>query len=173
MLRDYDHRDHWHSIANAIGYIGDTSYFDTLRTLVRSRFRGTIDSYAFTAIQSAQGSLSAMAAISPRALDYLLASMNEADWNDLPWNVSGYTQRAVVRLLIKESQVSVAFTDVERARERIRTVPMPADSASSPGDIEVLWVQGLRTMSEKVRREGLIQVWAKEEGVTTEPGRGR
>jgi hypothetical protein len=159
MLRDDQYKPHWHKIAIAIGAIGDTSYFDTLRTFVRIRFQGTIDQETFQAVRSAQSALSAIATQSARALGYLIASTNAADWTGLPWTPGSRSREAAARLLTRSSLVALAYTDADVAADLIRDIPLPTDSVSVSGRTNHLFAQGLKQVSAKVRQRGILDAW--------------
>jgi hypothetical protein len=131
MLRDNHYRKYWHNVAHSIGAIGDTSYFDTLYTFIWTRFQGPIDEYTVEAVHSAQGSLAPMASISPRALDYLIASTSPSAWTSLPWSARGWPSEYRASILAKSSLIAVAYTDSDRARSAIDAIPVPTDSDST------------------------------------------
>jgi hypothetical protein len=163
MLRESQYRRYWHNVARAIGDIGDTSYFDTLRAFVRDRFHGTIDKETLQAIETAQGSLSVIATTSPRALDYLIASTAPSAWSALPWTARGWTPGSLANVLSRGSLIALAYTDSERASDFIAAVPMPADTTSAMGRTEAGFVRGLRRVSADVRTHGIPAAWGRRD----------
>jgi hypothetical protein len=157
MLRQEERKDHWINVALAIGLIGDTAYFDTLRAFVWDRFQGPIDRSTFMAIRSAQGSLSAMATMSPRALEYLITTANPSAWTFRPWTFAHESSSVISTILATESLIALAYTDSERASEIIRSVPIPADRNRS------IFARDLHGTHQRVRMKGYVKEWEDQE----------
>jgi hypothetical protein len=95
LLRTESKRKCWGNAAWAIGFLGDTGYFDTLRAFVWERHRGRINDETLVAILTAQGSIGRLASKSTMALDYMFDKTDAASWRSLPWRISsspGMTQ---------------------------------------------------------------------------------
>jgi len=150
LLRDVRYKRDWHKITQAIGTIGDTSYFDTLRAFIWDRFRGPIDEATHMAIRTAQGALAPMATISARAMDYLIATSMPAAWTSVPWNPTGPPPPYEADLMARETLITLAYTDSDQADGRINAVPMPEG-------------RDLRRVHARVRKQGLLFIWEDNE----------
>jgi hypothetical protein len=159
MLRDERYKPQWNKIAQAIGNIGDTAYFDTLRAFIWDRFRGRIDRATLTAIEITQNNLYPMASIMPRALDYLIATATPAAWSSLPWNLPDYPPSAVAVNMSRFTLSALSLTDSERVQEILDSQPGPADAQSLRGSYEAAFLRDLRGTHTRVRRRGFIRVW--------------
>lgn len=157
MLRQEEYKGHVIKIVDAIGVIGDTAYFDTLRAFVWDRFRGPIGQGTFMAIRSAQSSLSAIATISPRALEYLIATSTPLAWASTPWSFSRYSNSVISELLVDDTLIALGYTDSERASEVIRSVPISAER------LQAIIDRGLHNVHERVRTKGYVQELADQE----------
>jgi len=154
MLREDKHKIAWTQIAGAIGFIGDTSSFDTIRTFIWARFKGPIDLCTFMAIREAQSSLSAIATTSPRALAYLVHYAQADSWKSIPWSVpgEGYTRESICEMMANETVIALGYTDLEGAGEALR--------ALSPTARNPAFLMGALHVHARVRAVGFPQVWA-------------
>jgi hypothetical protein len=163
MLRDDQYESSWSRVAQAIGDVGDTAYFDTLRTFIWSRFTGEIDRATFMAIRTAQGAMHAMATMSPRALQYLVATTAPSAWSALPWNFPGERTDVVEALLVRNTLIALAYTDSPPADVVIQAIPVPQE-ASTPGTrYQASFAQGLHDAHAKVRTKGYVAVLADQD----------
>lgn len=88
LLSNKSKRECWGNAAWAMGLLGDTAYFDTLRAFIWERHRGRIDDVTYNAILSAQGSIGSLASRSTKALEYMFHKTDAAAWRGLPWSTS-------------------------------------------------------------------------------------
>ena len=109
------------------------------------------------AIRSAQGSLSAMATMSPRALEYLITTANPSAWTFTPWTFAHESSSVISTILATESLIALAYTDSERASEIIRSVPIPADRNRS------IFARDLHGTHQRVRMKGYVKEWEDQE----------
>jgi HEAT repeat protein len=158
LLNDDSYQRRWHQAAAAVGFIGDTSYFDTLRTFIWHRFAGQIDRYSYMAIRLAQCSLSAMATVSPRVLDYLEETSDPAVWQNLQWSLAGNSNEDTEEMMANESVIALGYTDSERAREILhRLLDNPGNSSRAT------LIRGALDVNGWVRQRGYLRVWEEQD----------
>lgn len=166
MLNDGSYRRHWHKVAAGIGFIGDISYFDTLRAYIWSRFGGPVDQDTYMAILSAQVSLSAMATVSPRVLGYLEETSDPVAWQSLAWSVEGHSREYISQLMANESVIALGYTDSRRAGEiLLRLLRSPSNSARAA------LIRGALRVNGWVRAKGYLRVWAEQDPSPAPEGR--
>ena len=122
LLRDETKKHCWINATAAIGLLGDTTYFDTLRTFIWEQHRGQVDDETFRAILTAQGSVGRMASKSTRALDYMFNKTDVASWRSLPWSISS---KSSGELALRLASVTVSYlsrVDHERLEEFARSL---------------------------------------------------
>jgi hypothetical protein len=158
MLRDENEKPHWPEIAVAIGAIGDTAYFDTLYSFVWNRFSGEVDNDTFFACEIVQGNLGTMANLSPRMVNYLLASVDPAAWATLPWHSQHY-QGERLRVQMSEHAIG-SLSHLNDASATAALVQLDASPYSPEQGHAVL--SALRT-NAIVRRVGLLGHWRLSE----------
>lgn len=158
MLQDHSMKPSWHKIVSAIGFIGDTAYFDTLHAFVWERFSGQVDEATYAAASQVQVVLNVMATSSPRVLAYLIQGCDPTFWNDLPWHVHFQSRQSLALSMSQLSLQALGYTDSEEAQRflegmRQQTLPRPLAG-------------GVRSASEinsKVRERGFVAVWSEED----------
>jgi hypothetical protein len=170
LLRDPNHKQDWHKVVEAIGAIGDTSYFDSLRSFVWDRFRGTVDRSTFLAIGVAQASLGVMASQMPRALSYLEATCTPAAWSNVGWVVSGKPNSDLAEYMARSTLISLMYTDcpaaepiVARQAQVLLGGLTERPAASDPRIGNWVFVQSLLATHERVRTAGIFAEWAQKE----------
>ncbi|MGE5174845.1 MAG: hypothetical protein ACM3JJ_00605 [Hyphomicrobiales bacterium] len=167
-LRDEGLKGHWAEIACAIGFIGDTAYFDTLDAFIWKRFSGTVDLSTYGAMKVALASMSVMATESPRVLDYLIRCANPETWESLPWRSRGRHGRDLWLGMAEMSVQALGYTDAGGAARAL------AELASEPYDPSMsIGIHGARTINAEVRRRGFVSVWREEDRrLHRSPGEG-
>lgn len=161
-LRDDSRKGRWRLAAKAIGLLGDTSYFDTLRTFIWGRFSGPLDVPTWLAIRTAQVSMTGIARRSVRATEYLASASTPDPWLGLAWSFQGDTREYQARLMAKESIQALSYVDNERAYAYIDSLEYKQyPERGTPVFIEA------KRISELVRVKGTLKVWEEEE---KEPG---
>lgn len=158
ILGDARYKAHWLNATAGIAFIGDTSYFDTLRAYVWLRFTGAVDRDTYMAIRNAQVSLNVMATLSPRALDYLEATSEPAAWLNVPWTVQGSSREYVSEIMANESVIALGYTDSERARQILLRLLNGQNS-----DVRTRLIRGALATLDAVRVEGFVRVWLRED----------
>jgi len=162
MLRDEHYKPVWPQIAEAIGNIGDTAYFDTLFDFIRTRFRGTIDNSTFFAIEIAQSNLGPMATISPRALSYLIASTSASSWASLTWVASGAPPASTASELVTASRFSLAYTDSDQSDGIIDALPINPNPQTPSQRHNARFMKSLQDIHARVRSVGYVRYWQEE-----------
>jgi hypothetical protein len=157
-LRDDQHKATWLNATAAMAFIGDTSYFDTLRAFVWDRFSGPIDEDTFRAIRYAQCDLNVMATMSQRVLDYLEATSDPAVWAVIPWTSFGRSPEQVAHVMALESIIALGYTDSDRARKVLLRLSKGQNDLSRGQNIQ----GALRTL-DAVRAEGFVSVWLRQD----------
>ena len=156
LLRDDSMRASWHNVAAAIGCIGDTSYFDTLRTFIWDRFHGTLDMGTFQGVGQAQASLGPMAALSPRALDYLKRTVDPQVWVERGSAYVGVSPGYVAEYMANMTLWSLAWAGSKRAEAILDSV-VPRDAR------QAALIQEAKGTNERVRSFGLEAAWRATE----------
>jgi hypothetical protein len=158
MLRDERYKGIWHRITGAIGFIGDTAYFDTLHAFIWDRFQGEVDYPTYMAIQNAQACLNAMATVSPRVFSYLVQTVDPAAWEDLRWSVRPYSARRIAVSMTRMSIVALGYTDSGRASAILRRL---AETPYDPWQMSP--VRDAIRRNDQVRSIGFTKVWESED----------
>lgn len=164
MLRDDAYRDDWHKVVFVIGTLGDTAYFDTLRSFIWTRFRGPIDNSTYTAMLIAQSNLGLFASALPRALSYLIETSNASAWAKVPWVAPrGEGKEAMARATLT-SLMNTDSPDVdplfeESARRSADGMTIRPSTPELQARLRVRFAESLRSVHELVRTQGLIASW--------------
>ena len=167
MLRDSAYRNGWALVAQAIGAIGDTAYFDTLRAFVWTRFRGPVDPPTAMAIGIAQAALSTIATTSPRALQYLISSMRDSAWDDLPWRLNDGSFDDQRDMMARENLVALSYTDAPGASDALASLAIPSDTTSIGGSYRLNFVRGVTRVHARVRNRGFLDLWREQDAKHT------
>lgn len=157
-LRDESRKTSWGNAAAAIGLLGDTSYFDTLRVFIWHRFSGPLDDDTWVAIRLAQMNMAGIARRSPRATQYLIAMSVPKPWLRLPWTYQKDTREYQAELMAEGALTALSYVDTEPAYSYIASL----DTATFPrvGTSRFLEV---RRISRLVQMKGTLAVWKDQE----------
>jgi hypothetical protein len=159
LLRDPSAKRQWHQIVAGIGFVGDTAYFDTLRSFIWERFRGSVDFRTYMGLMQAQASLGAMATLSPRVRGYLETTARASAWDGLPWYSPSPDSRAsVARKMRRMSVGSISYTDSDWATNLLSELSL---AEQDPEIVEAVSIG--REVNGKIRLRGLAQVWAEQD----------
>ena len=145
VLHDRSRSKAWANAARAIGVLGESAYFDTLKQFVWNRQAGPLDQHTWRAIMSAQGNMAGIARTCPRALDYLIWTSNSGTWLPRSWTYGKHTREDVASFLAEASLYAVAFVDQPRAYAYIDSL------ANIPNEA--------RRISALVREKGTLKAW--------------
>ena len=170
MLRDEQYKHYWAQIAQAIGNIGDTAYFDTLHAFIWERFHGPIDQPTSRAIEIAQANLYAMASVSPRALDYLIATSTPEAWSSVPWTWPGETPDRVANIMVQHTLGALCWTDSDRPRQVFDALPPPMETQTLVGKTQRMFIESLRETHTRVREVGFVRLWVERRRLPPQEG---
>jgi hypothetical protein len=155
-LREVSLKPYWAQAAAGIGFVGDTAYFDTLRAFVWSTFQGEVDRPTYIAMRYAQVSLSAMATVSHRVLNYLESTKDPEAWHGLPWTTRGMATTDLSRIMADQSVIALGYTDSERAQQVLELM-----GTGEGGRTQFL--QGVLRVNALVRVKGYLKVWEEQD----------
>jgi len=159
LLRDPSAKQYWHQVAAGIGFVGDTAYFDTLRSFVWDRFHGPVDFRTYMGLMQAQASLGAMATLSTQVRAYLETVAQPGAWDTLPWHSPPPDSRESVGRRMRRMTIgSISYTDSDWATALLSEIPVPERDA----DMAEAVATG-REVNNKVRLGGLAKLWAEQD----------